>query len=152
MSRIIGIDLGTTNSCVSIVEGGHPVIIPNDKGERATPSVVAFTDKGEVLVGSAARRQQAVNPKGTVASVKRQMGTDWTANIGGKRWTPQEISALILRKLREDAAAYLGEPVTDAVITVPAYFNDIQRQATKDAGRIAGLNVKRIIKIGRAHV
>ena len=145
MSRIIGIDLGTTNSCVSIVEGGHPVIIPNDKGERATPSVVAFTDKGEVLVGSAARRQQAVNPKGTVASVKRQMGTDWTANIGGKRWTPQEISALILRKLREDAAAYLGEPVTDAVITVPAYFNDIQRQATKDAGRIAGLNVKRII-------
>lgn len=145
MSRIIGIDLGTTNSCVSIVEGGRPVIIQNDTGERATPSVVAFTDKGDVLVGSAARRQQAVNPQRTVASVKRQMGTDWAANINGKRWTAQEISAMILRKLRQDAEAYLGEGVTDAVITVPAYFNDIQRQATKDAGRIAGLNVKRII-------
>ena len=145
MSRIIGIDLGTTNSCVSIVEGGHPVIIQNDKGERATPSVVAFTDKGDVLVGSAAKRQQAVNPEHTISSIKRQMGTDWIANINGKRWTAQEISAIILRKLRQDAEAYLGESVTDAVITVPAYFNDIQRQATKDAGRIAGLNVKRII-------
>ena len=145
MSRIIGIDLGTTNSCVSVVEGGHPVIIQNDKGERATPSVVAFTDKGETLVGSAARRQQAVNPDKTIASIKRRMGTDWSARINGKQWTPQSVSALILRKLREDAEAYLGEGVTDAVITVPAYFNDIQRQATKDAGRIAGLNVRRII-------
>ena len=145
MSRIIGIDLGTTNSCVSVVEGGHPVIIPNDKGERATPSVVAFTAKGERLVGSAARRQQTVNAARTVSSVKRQMGTDWTTDIDGKRWTPQEISAQILRKLKSDAEAYLGEPVSDAVITVPAYFNDTQRQATKDAGRIAGLNVRRII-------
>jgi len=145
MSRIIGIDLGTTNSCVSVIEGGHPVIIPNDKGERATPSVVAFTDKGETLVGSAARRQQAVNPDRTIASIKRQMGTDWSAKINGTQWTPQSVSALILRKLRQDAEAYLGEGVTDAVITVPAYFNDTQRQATKDAGRIAGLNVKRII-------
>ena len=145
MSKIIGIDLGTTNSCVCVVEGGHPVIIPNDKGERATPSVVAFTDRGERLVGSTARRQQAVNPERTVVSVKRQMGTDWSVKIDGKKWTPQEISAIILRKLREDAESYLGEAVTDAVITVPAYFNDIQRQATKDAGRIAGLNVRRII-------
>ena len=145
MSRIIGIDLGTTNSCVAIVEGGRPVIIQNDKGERATPSVVAFTQKGEVLVGSAARRQQAVNPDRTISSVKRQMGTDWSVKIDSKKWTAQEISAMILRKLREDAEAYLGEGVTDAVITVPAYFNDIQRQATKDAGRIAGLNVRRII-------
>ena len=145
MSRIIGIDLGTTNSCVSIVEGGHPVIIPNDTGERGTPSVVAFTQKGDVMVGSAAKRQQTVNPNRTVSSVKRQMGTDWSIKIDGKKWTAQEISALILRRLKQDAEAYLGEAVTDAVITVPAYFNDIQRQATKDAGRIAGLNVKRII-------
>ena len=145
MSRIIGIDLGTTNSCVSIVEGGHPVIIPNDTGERGTPSVVAFTQKGDVLVGSAAKRQQTVNPNRTISSVKRQMGTDWSIRIDGKKWTAQEISALILRRLKQDAEAYLGETVTDAVITVPAYFNDIQRQATKDAGRIAGLNVKRII-------
>ncbi len=145
MSRIIGIDLGTTNSCVAVVEGGHPVIIPNDKGERSTPSVVAFTNKGERLVGSAARRQQTVNSDRTISSVKRQMGTDWSARIDGKKWTPQEISAQILRKLKQDAEAYLGETVSDAVITVPAYFNDIQRQATKDAGRIAGLNVKRII-------
>ena len=145
MSRIIGIDLGTTNSCVSIVEGGHPVIIPNDTGERGTPSVVAFTQKGDVLVGSAAKRQQTVNPDRTISSVKRQMGTDWSIRIDGKKWTAQEISALILRRLKQDAEAYLGETVTDAVITVPAYFNDIQRQATKDAGRIAGLNVKRII-------
>ena len=145
MNRIIGIDLGTTNSCVAVVEGGHPTIIPNDRGERTTPSVVAFTDRGERLVGSAAKRQQAVNARRTIASIKRQMGADWHADIDGRRWTPQEISAQILRKLREDAEAYLGEAVTDAVITVPAYFNDIQRQATKDAGRIAGLNVRRII-------
>ncbi|MBR3107457.1 MAG: molecular chaperone DnaK [Clostridia bacterium] len=145
MSKTIGIDLGTTNSCVSVVEGGHPVIIPNDKGERTTPSVVAFTNDGERLVGAAAVRQAAVNAKRTVSSVKRQMGTDWKINIDGKLWTPQEISAMILRKLRTDAENYFSEPVTDAVITVPAYFNDIQRQATKDAGKIAGLNVKRII-------
>ena len=145
MSKTIGIDLGTTNSCVSIVEGGHAVIIPNDKGERTTPSVVAFTNDGTRLVGSAAAHQATVNAKRTISSIKRQMGTDWRVNIDGKSWTPQEISAMILRKLRSDAESYLGEPVTDAVITVPAYFNDIQRQATKDAGTIAGLNVKRII-------
>ena len=145
MSKTIGIDLGTTNSCVSVVEGGHAVIIPNDKGERTTPSVVAFTNDGTRLVGSAAAHQATVNAKRTISSIKRQMGTDWRVNIDGKSWTPQEISAMILRKLRSDAESYLGEPVTDAVITVPAYFNDIQRQATKDAGAIAGLNVKRII-------
>ncbi|MBE5808004.1 MAG: molecular chaperone DnaK [Clostridiales bacterium] len=145
MARAIGIDLGTTNSCVAIVEGGHPVIIANDKGERATPSVVAFTERGERLIGSGARRQAAVNPDRTIASIKRQMGTSWKKRIDGKDWTPQEISAQILSKLRKDAESYLGEAVTDAVITVPAYFNDIQRQATKDAGRIAGLNVLRII-------
>lgn len=145
MSKTIGIDLGTTNSCVSIVEGGHAVIIPNDKGERTTPSVVAFTNDGTRLVGSVAAHQATVNAKRTISSIKRQMGTDWRVNIDGKSWTPQEISAMILRKLRADAESYLGEPVTDAVITVPAYFNDIQRQATKDAGTIAGLNVKRII-------
>ncbi len=145
MSRTIGIDLGTTNSCVSVVEGGQAVIIPNDKGERTTPSVVAFTKDGERLVGSAAAHQAIINPKRTIASVKRQMGTDWRASIDGKDWTPQEISAMILKKLRTDAEAYLGEPVRDAVITVPAYFNNIQRQATKDAGTIAGLNVLRII-------
>ena len=145
MSKTIGIDLGTTNSCVAVVEGGTAVIIPNDKGERTTPSVVAFTESGERLVGSAARRQAAVNASRTISSVKRHIGTDWKKNISGKDYNPQEISAMILRKLRQDAEAYLGEPVKDAVITVPAYFNDIQRQATKDAGRIAGLNVKRII-------
>ena len=145
MSKTIGIDLGTTNSCVAVVEGGVATIIPNDKGERTTPSVVAFTESGERLVGSAAQRQAAVNAGRTIASVKRHMGTDWRKTIGVKSYTPQEISAMILRKLREDAENYLGEKVTDAVITVPAYFNDIQRQATKDAGRIAGLNVKRII-------
>ncbi len=145
MSKVIGIDLGTTNSCVAVVEGGVPVIIPNEKGERTTPSVIAFTESGERLVGSAARRQAAVNPERTVASIKRHMGTDWRKNLGGKMYSPQEISAMILRKLREDAQNYLGETITDAVITVPAYFNDIQRQATKDAGRIAGLNVLRII-------
>ena len=145
MSKIIGIDLGTTNSCVSVVEGGVPVIIPNDKGERTMPSVVAFTDSGERLVGSTARRQAATNADRTISSIKRYMGTDWKKTIGGKTYNPQEISAMILRRLREDAESYLGEKVTDAVITVPAYFNDIQRQATKDAGRIAGLNVRRII-------
>ncbi len=145
MSKVIGIDLGTTNSCVSVVEGGVATIIPNDKGERTTPSVVAFTDSGERLVGTAAKRQAAVNASRTVASIKRHMGTDWRKELGGKMYNPQEVSAMILRKLREDAEAYLGEKVTDAVITVPAYFNDIQRQATKDAGRIAGLNVRRII-------
>lgn len=145
MGKVIGIDLGTTNSCVAVIEGGHPVIIPNDQGARTTPSVVAFTREGERLVGDSALRQAAVNSARTVRSVKRHMGTDWQIGIDGKSFTPQEISAMILRKLRKNAEEYLGEPVTDAVITVPAYFNDIQRQATKDAGRIAGLNVRRII-------
>ncbi len=145
MSKAIGIDLGTTNSCVSVVEGGRPVTIPNAEGARTTPSVVAFTPSGERLVGSAARRQAAVNAGRTVSSVKRHMGTSWRKGIEGKDYTPQELSAMILRKLKSDAESYLGQTVTDAVITVPAYFNDIQRQATKDAGRIAGLNVLRII-------
>jgi molecular chaperone DnaK len=145
MGKTIGIDLGTTNSCVSVVEGGKPVIIPNSKGGRTTPSVVAFTKEGQRLVGEAAQRQASVNSQRTISSVKRHMGTDWHINIDGKGFTAQEISAMILRALRQDAEDYLGEPVTDAVITVPAYFNDIQRQATKDAGRIAGLNVQRII-------
>ncbi|MBQ8333197.1 MAG: molecular chaperone DnaK [Clostridia bacterium] len=145
MSKVIGIDLGTTNSCVSVVEGGKPIIIPNENGGRTTPSVVAFTQAGERLVGATAQRQAATNSARTISSVKRHMGSDWHIDIDGKKYIPQEISAMILRKLREDAEAYLGEPVTEAVITVPAYFNDIQRQATKDAGRIAGLNVKRII-------
>ena len=145
MGKTIGIDLGTTNSCMSVVENGRPIIIPNDKGTRTTPSIVAFTKDGERLVGVSAARQAAVNSERTVTSVKRQMGTNWHINIDGKNFSAQEISAMILRKLRQDAEAYLGEPVTDAVITVPAYFNDIQRQATKDAGKIAGFNVKRII-------
>ena len=145
MGKAIGIDLGTTNSCVAVVEGGQVVIIPNDKGSRTTPSVVAFTKDGERLVGEAAQRQAAVNSDRTIASVKRRMGTDWKVRIDGRNFSAQEISAMILRKLRQDAEAYIGEPVTDAVITVPAYFNDIQRQATKDAGKIAGLNVLRII-------
>lgn len=145
MSKTIGIDLGTTNSCVSIVEAGTPVIIPNEKGERTTPSVVAFTKEGERLVGDMALRQAVTNSSRTVSSVKRHMGTDWRFTVDGKAYSPQEISSIILAKLKKDAENYLGEPVTDAVITVPAYFNDIQRQATKDAGRIAGLNVLRII-------
>ncbi len=145
MEKIIGIDLGTTNSCVSVIEGGASVIIPNDQGSRTTPSVVAFTKSGERLVGAAALRQMVTNPDRTVSSVKRHMGTDWRIQIDGKAFSPQEISAMILRKLRQDAESYLGEPITEAVITVPAYFNDAQRQATKDAGRIAGLDVKRII-------
>jgi molecular chaperone DnaK len=145
MGKTIGIDLGTTNSCVAVVEGGKPVIIPNENGNRTTPSVVAFTKEGERLVGDQAVRQAVINSKRTISSVKRQMGTDWKKEIDGKYFSPQEISAMILRKLKADAQAYLGEEVTDAVITVPAYFNDIQRQATKDAGKIAGLNVRRII-------
>ena len=145
MGKTIGIDLGTTNSCVSVIEGGKVVIIPNDQGNRTTPSVVAFTRDGERLVGEIALRQKITNPQRTITSVKRHMGTDWRINIDGKAFSAQEISAMILRKLRKDAENYLGEEITDAVITVPAYFNDVQRQATKDAGRIAGLNVKRII-------
>lgn len=145
MGKTIGIDLGTTNSCVAVVDGGKPVIIPNENGNRTTPSVVAFTKEGERLVGEQAVRQAVINSKRTIRSVKRHMGTDWRKEIDGKFYTPQEISAMILRKLKADAEAYIGEKITDAVITVPAYFNDIQRQATKDAGRIAGLNVKRII-------
>ncbi len=141
----IGIDLGTTNSCVAAVEGGTPEVIANAEGSRTTPSVVAFTKDGERLVGAVAQRQAAMNPDRTVASVKRHMGTDWRQPIDGRDFTPQELSAMILRKLRTDAEAYLGTPVTDAVITVPAYFNDMQRNATKDAGTIAGLNVLRII-------
>ena len=145
MSKAIGIDLGTTNSCVAVVEGGQPVIIANDKGVRTTPSVVAFTKEGDRLIGEPAVRQAVVNSDRTISSVKRHMGTDWHADIDGKKYTPQEISAMILRNLKESAECYIGEKITDAVITVPAYFNDTQRQATKDAGRIAGLNVMRII-------
>lgn len=145
MGKVIGIDLGTTNSCVSVVENDTPVIIPCSTGGQTTPSVVAFTKKGERLVGAAARRQAVTNPDRTISSVKRHMGTDWAVRIDGKSYNAQTISAMILMQLKKDAEEFLGEPVTDAVITVPAYFNDIQRQATKDAGRIAGLNVKRII-------
>ena len=145
MSRVIGIDLGTTNSCVAVVEGGKPVVITNAEGERTTPSVVAFTKDGERLVGGAAKRQLATNSGRTVSSIKRHMGSDYRVHIDGKDLTPQEISAMILTKIRRDAESYLGEPVTEAVITVPAYFDDSQRKATQDAGRIAGLNVLRII-------
>ena len=145
MGATIGIDLGTTNSCAAVVEGGRPTIIPNAEGERTTPSVVAFSKEGERLVGTVAVRQTAMNPDRTFASVKRKMGSEWRARVDGKEYSPQELSAMILRKLRRDAEAYLGQDVTDAVITVPAYFDDSQRQATKDAGRIAGLNVLRII-------
>jgi molecular chaperone DnaK len=145
MARAVGIDLGTTNSVVSVLEGGEPVVIANAEGFRTTPSVVAFTKDGEVLVGETAKRQAVTNVDRTIASVKRHMGTDWKAEIDGKKYTPQEISARILGKLKRDAEQYLGEPVTDAVITVPAYFNDAERQATKEAGEIAGLNVLRII-------
>lgn len=145
MSRIIGIDLGTTNSCVSVVEHGEPVVVPSGSGGRTTPSVVAFTKNGERLVGEAARRQAVTNAERTISSVKRHMGTEWSVRIDGTEYKPQTISAMILMQLKKDAEDFLGEPVTEAVITVPAYFNDIQRQATKDAGRIAGLNVRRII-------
>lgn len=145
MGKVIGIDLGTTNSCVAVMENGEPVVIPNSEGGRTTPSVVGFTKNGERVVGEAARRQQAVNAGRTVLSIKREMGNDYRVKIDGKAYTPQEISAMILQKLRRDAEAFLGETVSEAVITVPAYFTDAQRQATKDAGRIAGLNVLRII-------
>ena len=145
MSKVIGIDLGTTNSCVAVVEGGKPVVITNAEGERTTPSVVAFTKDGERLVGGAAKRQIATNSGRTISSIKRYMGSDYRAHIDGKDLAPQEISAMILAKIRRDAESYLGEPVTEAVITVPAYFDDSQRKATQDAGRIAGLNVLRII-------
>ena len=145
MSKVIGIDLGTTNSCVAVMEGGEAVVIPNAEGNRTTPSVVAFSKSGERMVGQTAKRQAITNPDRTIASIKREMGSDHRVNIDGKSYTPQEISAMILQKLKSDAEAYLGQPVTEAVITVPAYFTDAQRQATKDAGTIAGLNVLRII-------
>ncbi len=145
MSKIIGIDLGTTNSCVAVMEGGEPVVIANAEGARTTPSVVGFAKNGERLIGQVAKRQAITNPDRTISSIKRHMGTDYKVDIDGKKYTPQEISAMILQKLKADAEAYLGEKVTEAVITVPAYFNDSQRQATKDAGAIAGLDVKRII-------
>ena len=145
MSKLIGIDLGTTNSCVSFMENGHATIIPNAEGSRTTPSVVAFLKDGSRLIGTAAKRQAVTNASRTFSSVKRDMGSDTRYSVDGKSYSPQEISAMILRKLKEDAEAFIGEQVSDAVITVPAYFSDAQRQATKDAGLIAGLNVLRII-------
>ena len=145
MGKIIGIDLGTTNSCVAVMEGGQPTVIANTEGARTTPSVVAFTKTGERLVGEPAKRQAVTNAERTISSIKREMGTDYRVTIDDKKYSPQEISAMILQKLKKDAEGYLGESVTEAVITVPAYFNDAQRQATKDAGKIAGLDVKRII-------
>src|SRR6186713_140109 len=146
MARAVGIDLGTTNSVVAVLEGGDPVVIPNAEGSRTTPSVVAFSKGGEVLVGEVAKRQAITNPDRTIRSVKRHMGEkDWSVDVDGKPWTPQEISAQILAKLKRDAESYLGDTVTQAVITVPAYFDDSQRQATKEAGQIAGLEVLRII-------
>ncbi|MGZ4631210.1 MAG: Hsp70 family protein, partial [Actinomycetes bacterium] len=145
MARAVGIDLGTTNSVVSVLEGGEPTVIANAEGSRTTPSVVAFAKNGEVLVGEVAKRQAVTNVDRTIRSVKRHMGTDWSVDIDGKKYTAQEISARVLQKLKRDAEAYLGETITDAVITVPAYFEDAQRQATKEAGEIAGLNVLRIV-------
>ena len=145
MSKVIGIDLGTTNSCVAVMEGDQPIVVVNTEGNRTTPSVVAYSNRGERLVGETAKRQAAVNAQETILSIKRDMGTDKKRKLNGKYYSPQEISAMILQKLRKDAESYIGEPITEAVITVPAYFNDAQRQATKDAGRIAGLEVKRII-------
>ncbi|MGO1414317.1 MAG: Hsp70 family protein, partial [Microbacterium gubbeenense] len=145
MARAVGIDLGTTNSVVSVLEGGEPKVIANAEGMRTTPSVVAFAKDGEVLVGETAKRQAVTNVDNTIASVKRHMGTDWSFEAEGKKYTPQEISARILQKLKRDAEQYLGDTVTDAVVTVPAYFNDAERQATKEAGEIAGLNVLRIV-------
>ena len=146
MTRAVGIDLGTTNSVVTVLEGGEPTVIANSEGSRTTPSVVAFAKNGEVLVGQSAKNQAVTNVDRTIRSVKRDMGTDWKSpEIDGKQYTPQEISARVLQKLKRDAETYLGEPVTDAVITVPAYFEDAQRQATKEAGEIAGLNVLRIV-------
>src|ERR1700678_3085100 len=145
MARAVGIDLGTTNSVVAVLEGGEPVVVANSEGARTTPSVVAFARNGEVLVGQPARNQAVTNVDRTIRSVKRHMGTDWSVEIDGKNYTAQEISARVLQKLKRDAESYLGEDIVDAVITVPAYFNDAQRQATKEAGQIAGLNVLRII-------
>ncbi|MBQ3879423.1 MAG: Hsp70 family protein, partial [Oscillospiraceae bacterium] len=145
MSKIIGIDLGTTNSCVAVMEGGDSIVIPNPEGARTTPSVVAFSKTGERMIGQIAKRQAITNPERTIISIKREMGSNYKVNIDSKSYSPQEISAMILRKLADDASAYLGEKVTQAVITVPAYFTDAQRQATKDAGKIAGLEVLRII-------
>ena len=145
MGKIIGIDLGTTNSCVAVMEGGEPVVIANAEGSRTTPSVVAFSKNGERMVGQVAKRQAITNPDRTISSIKREMGTNYTVQIDDKKYTPQEISAIILQKLKTDAENYIGSPVTQAVITVPAYFTDAQRQATKDAGKIAGLEVLRII-------
>ena len=141
MSKVIGIDLGTTNSCVAVMEGGEAVVIPNAEGNRTTPSVVAFSKTGERMVGQVAKRQAITNPDRTISSIKREMGSDHRVSIDGKSYTPQEISAMILQKLKSDAEAYLGSTVTEAVITVPAYFTDAQRQATKDAGKIAGLTL-----------
>ena len=145
MGKIIGIDLGTTNSCVAVLEGGEPTVIANSEGNRTTPSIVAFTKEGERLVGQVAKRQAVVNSDRTIMSIKREMGTNYTVGIDGKKYSPQEISAMVLTKLKADAEAYIGEKVTQAVITVPAYFSDSQRQATKDGGKIAGLEVLRII-------
>ena len=145
MGKIIGIDLGTTNSCVSVLEGGEPTVITNSEGMRTTPSVVGFAKNGERLVGETAKRQAITNPERTISSIKRHMGENYKVKIDDKEYTPQDISAMILAKLKSDAESYLGEKVTEAVITVPAYFSDAQKQATKDAGRIAGLDVKRII-------
>ena len=145
MGKVIGIDLGTTNSCVAVMEGGEAVVIANAEGNRTTPSVVAFSKTGERMVGQVAKRQAITNPDRTISSIKREMGSDHKTTIDSKAYTPQEISAMILQKLKADAESYLGGPVTEAVITVPAYFTDSQRQATKDAGRIAGLDVKRIV-------
>ena len=146
MSKVIGIDLGTTNSCVAVMEGGEPAVITNPEGARTTPSVVGFTKTGERLVGQLAKRQAVSNPDRTFASIKRHMGTDYKVTVDDKNYSPQEVSAMILQKIKADAEAYLGETVSQAVITVPAYFNDSQRQATKDAGKIAGLEVLRIIR------
>ena len=145
MGKMIGIDLGTTNSCVAVMEGGEAVVIPNAEGARTTPSVVAFSKAGERMVGQVAKRQAVTNPDRTISSIKREMGSNYRVTVDGKSYSPQEISAMVLQKLKADAEAYLGEKVTEAVITVPAYFTDSQRQATKDAGKIAGLEVKRII-------
>ena len=145
MAKVIGIDLGTTNSCVAVMEGGEPTVITNQEGARTTPSVVGFAKNGERLVGQLAKRQAVSNPENTIISIKRHMGTDYKVTVEDKSYTPQEISAMILQKIKADAEAYLGEPVKQAVITVPAYFTDSQRQATKDAGAIAGLEVLRII-------
>ena len=147
MGKIIGIDLGTTNSCVAVMEGGKPTVIANQEGARTTPSVVAFTKTGERLIGEPAKRQAVTNAEKTISSIKRHMGTDYKVQIDDKSYSPQQISAMVLQKLKADAEGYLGEKVTEAVITVPAYFNDAQRQATKDAGKIAGLDVKRIINL-----